>query len=72
MPDGLEHERSAVAKTFWKSAVAVFALATLTVISYIRLDWIQTALGSATLLAVAFTVMVAGEMWNIRRGRREL
>lgn len=68
--EGFEAERKSATKGFWQCLAVSLALLLLTVISYVRPDWVQVALGTVTAGAFIFTGVAAQVAWETRRKGR--
>lgn len=69
MSDGLDWERRVNTKALWQ-CVGLFAISlALTVLSYVRPDWITLALFSVTFFFLILLAIGVQEMWSLRRGR---
>lgn len=69
IPDGFERERQATHKALWQCLAAFIVLLILTIVSHVRPDWMQDALGGATLIALILFLIGLQEAWKLRRGR---
>ena len=61
MPDGLEDDRRRTATALWRCLAVLISLLALTVVSYVRPDWIQTVLVGATIVAFVLTGIDVGK-----------